>query len=595
MSVQTDQSLQWVDFEPIASKIPADIFYQSSTADSASTSGFSFYIVQPASNAMMDNEVYIEYTLQIANYPRNLMQSDATLIAGPTASYYLVPPFLTTVADTANTNPNPTLPAVADMLPAANASIGTAGGSGERVALRQCWPIARSFQNISVNINGTVISHQPVIWMDQFNRLYVSEEEAASLCTLSGGDFGCGEMVATSALDNLCVGSVMGNAGGDNTITVANLSALTLGTSICAGDDFYNPIIAPATGVATKGACNLLPINKPNNKEWRNYGFENRFHRLVILNRDEQAANAAATARYAATFSVTVYERLPISPFLLYNSRDYKMSIPHVKTMNINVQFASLYNALILESSNSASTCTVTPCDSTHQPKLHIKWYMARDPLPPSIRIPVNIIREYIYSSQGSLMNAADVTVDNATITFSNINLEGIPDLMLIYLARNYQNATINQPSEHNAEITSLMVTVAGTSGKLNALSTGELYSLWLRNVAHNGVYKMNYDKWRKRACVAALRPRDYGATFGPGMDYPIQISIQIGTTQWWNLPALFQRGNTVYDTAAGQYNLYLVCVYNRFSLELNSSGGSRLDMLRMPINPSVAISGNPQ
>lgn len=552
VKVVTDKTLQWMDFDPVALKIPQDIFYQSTTADSSSSSGFSFYIVSPASNALMDNEAYIEYSVRV---------------------YSIVQHDLTGQFEDITNNAQPD---------AVNAN---------RTALRQCWAVARSIQNLSLNINGTVISGQPVLSLDTLNRMYISEEEAASLCTLSGGEFDSGPRIARAYDDLVTVSTSLQDVNG-----LSNINA---------NDLFERVNIHPGYGPLIQGSVDAaVALNTwnyaPHNKQYYNDGFTQRHHRFANLCRAVNAPNAAiGAARYATDqvldgngyadyVDITIYERVPLCPFFFYDSRDYKMSIPHVRTMTLSSQFSTNYSNLIMQVASGANIF-VNPVYAA--PKLHLKWIMTKDPIPPSISIPCPITREYTLSFTAAFPAAAASSASGTT-QWSGLNLEAIPDLLCVSLKRQPGSETSAAPTEHFLEITNIKLTVAGTSGKMTNISSGELYALWLSNVVHRGIYKQNYQEWRKYACVAALRPKDYGAMFGPGFDYPVQINIEISYTNWWNIPAFLGGARiAVDDNTTTAYYITVVAFYSRFSLELNSGGGSKLQMLRLPVG-AVALPG---
>jgi len=578
-TINTDPSLIWVDYDPTALKIPQDIFYQSTTADTSNSSGFSFYVITPASNALLDNEAYIEYTLVI---------TDTT--AGTFAGQF---------EGAANgTNDN------------------EFANNALHVALRQCWPMIRAMQNLSLNINGTVISCQPYIWVDAMNRLYISEEEAGNICTLSGGEFDTGYRIPWGDDMNFNSSRAAGNPlNSMNWIQTHGYfprsASVVLG---CNGNPPYD--------AGTQANVNLFPF-MPRHEFFENHGFSKRFYRLARTVREEAAAvgsaNTASSAnRYADSVTLTIFERVPIAPFLLYDSRDYHMSIPHVRTMTLACQYSSNAQKLIAQQptyydiggntdydffSGTRSNLSINYYDN--KPILHLKWIMSKDIIPPNITIPAYIVREYGLGFDHEAIAATQLYGPTRTINYSNINLEGIPDLLLVFLRKNPANAQFRDPSEHFLSIESLQLTVAGTTGKMNNISSGELYALWLKNVVHRGINKQSYRDWYRHGSVAALRPKDYGCLFGPGMDYPVQISLSVSYTNNNVVPVVLNNatggGNKVVTPyyldnigAAISYTFYVVCVYQRYSLSLNSGGGSRLSLLKVPLVNDAVVSQAP-
>lgn len=557
--VQTDQSLQWIDYEPIAAKIPQDIFYQSTTADVSNNSSLSFYVITPASNALLDNEAYIQYSVTI------------TSVAGGDVFRGMF-----------------------------EGNAATGSDNDIRMAMRQCWPLMRSYQSLSTNINGTVISNQPYIWCDAMHRMYLSEEEAASVCSMSGGEFDKGYRIPRGSDQNFYEGT----------------TALQLNANVLAGNAYLNIQVNPSffpdvAGLQFPGNNNAaqnynITAQYPPGDKYLNEGFATRFYRLARISRENQdPAFARGFQKYNTSITFDVFERIPICPFLLYDSRDYHMSIPHVRTLTIAAQFSSNAANMILQGNtdygtNSLYTATnndITIDWYTTKPKLRLKWIMSKDIIPPNITIPAHIIREYGQSFNSTLVpNTSGEGAITGSTTYSNINLEGIPDLMLVYLRYTPTNETYRSPSERYLSITSLLVTVAGTTGKMNAISNGELYMLWLKNVVHRGIFKQSFDDWYKKGCVVALRPKDYGCLFGPGMDYPVQISIQANYANYNMAPSVLNANAFVLDNtnAAISYMFYVVCVYQRYSLSLNSGGGSRLSLLKVPLVNDAVVGQAP-
>lgn len=545
--IQKDQALQWVDYEAIAAQVPQDIYYQNTAANTYSTGGYSFYVITPASNALLDNEIYIEIpiTINLSGYAGGL---ESTNNSTPFAA------------------------------------------SNTHFALRQCWAIARSIQNLSVNINGTVISNSPVVWMDAMNRLYLSEEEASNICTMSGGEFDTGYRLAFGEDMNPFISDANQTLTGAQTMGFKINRGFGSNTTTLGSQSHQNDADEKIA---------LLPV-MPANSMFENQGFSRRFYRIVKLLREQ--INSQLTPgqnRYGTgSFTFSLFERVPIAPFLLYDSRDYKMSIPHVRTLTLTASYSTNAGPLVWQypKSNVApqqdlinSTLNINvPALTwmTNQPILHLKWIMSKDIIPPNISIPCSIIREYQLGFSTPVFATTSPTISSTGQQYNNINLEGVPDLLLIYLRKDPNNAAYGDPSEHFLGIDLLNITVAGTTGKMNNISRGELYSLWLKNVVHRGIYKQSFQEWYTRGCVVALRPKDYGCMFGPGMDYPVQISVSVNYTNWNVFPQYLESFTYVVDNTATttSYNFYIVAVYNRYSLSLNSGGGSKLSLLKIPL-----------
>ena len=64
-NIELDESLMWENYADRATKVPSQVLYEQVTCDSANNTGFTFNFRSPADNALLDNDVVIEYNVTI--------------------------------------------------------------------------------------------------------------------------------------------------------------------------------------------------------------------------------------------------------------------------------------------------------------------------------------------------------------------------------------------------------------------------------------------------------------------------------------------------------------------------------------------------
>ena len=89
------------------------------------------------------------------------------------------------------------------------------------------------------------------------------------------------------------------------------------------------------------------------------------------------------------------------------------------------------------------------------------------------------------------------------------VRLRTWPRKMFIYCAPRKPDLTIS--SEHHLELVSVELVMDAVSGKLNRLSSQQMFALYVRNCPVSLARKFKYDEWRKRYCTLCLAPGDIG------------------------------------------------------------------------------------
>ena len=516
-NIKVSSHLQYVPFDARPKEIPGQVLYSTYNADSADATGWSFNITSPAPNALLDNQVIIEYKIKInsANLPANILHNSPG-----------------TVADNL------------------------------QIAFRGGYPICRSYINLSATINGVNVNTQPNKWIDAMTRLCMDYEEQSSIATMSmGGELDVGRGYA-------------------------------LGVSGSATTAINSPDPIARDGVNLANSTGVVGI-----WDWLNTSFDKRRARLLQFLVDRRAANAANGA-YGPTVdddddvNVIVYERLPLAPFFFFENKDIHQNIPNIRTLDLVCQLLSTAAArreAILQCRAAAPGVTVKICDGTGQtPKLHLRWNMTTAPIPAQISIPCPIIKtfqERVASDDITLnlpANAAAIPADGyatVDVNMRTINLEGIPDMFLIYCKKTVEGS--RDSNDHFYSIHQLDITIGGASGKVASMTSVEMYQAYLRNLSIIGGQRISWDDWWRYHCCAVLLPEDLGIQKGPGFNFPTQMTINAKIRSYHIIPSQPNLGSSVIDTAGSTRDMYCAIYYDKYFLTLSNTGAAKLELLK--------------
>lgn len=548
-----NHTLQIDEFAEQPEQLPVHIDYHEYTADQSSRAGCSFRVDSPGSGALMDSEAWIIYTVRLTSAAGGL--------------------------------------AFETMFRALNSSITqTNQQRGVKIALRQGFTMQRAMQSISVNINGTTLVERPDRYTDQVLRFYTMPQEAETIMTGSGGYLDDGFGYALTEADNPSFKS----AG-----AVAQVLS-----------------IQPFPGFASNAANTVASNSVPDSSYFINKGFSKRHQKFMRFLREAGTPNVitdgsgVANVAYPAALTLTLRERLPISPFMNYEARDLKRSIPHVNQMTVNINWnANMHqdrslNSMIFQGHDAIAGGTIFQFLEVNwfqtPPVLHLKWIIPPMGyrLPPQISIP--IIDYQHFSQEFATLNLDNnaSSRDTAQLTFNNIRLEQIPDYLFIYLVPEQSASAISHPSEFSLEIKSLDISTDGDAGKMLSATSIELYSMYVRNALGREMIRSDYEQWRKHHCVVVLRPEDMGLRYSPGIRNPVTLNIRCQAAIHWNRPqyslpddslgaaasSRFHNGNNLWGAAAGRLiNWNILCEYRKYRLTLTESGGSRRELLSLP------------
>lgn len=544
-AIYTDDVLTWRSFQESATKVPNQVLYETISADSKNDNGFSFNFRGPADNALLDNEISIQYQFKLTSVG-----------------------FITAMGKLGFTNMTP-----------------TTDGLLAFPAFKQCFPVARCLQNLSVTINGSNFNVQPAYWIDVLNRLYFTEEEASTYCSTSGGEFDGPKRDYYSPAQ--CLGIVRSGRG---TGDVALDKEINLGG------------MAP---VADKSVCTLPITNNidANTGLWaRMKRFYNQvaqqsftYYNTPIVSQQVYTDKILAghDVNGTDTFTFTLTERIPIAPFVFHPSKDPKMSIPNIKQISINAQFRTNYYRALLQGTingvigvggdvadRKAVTLELTDCN------LLAKWYLTDLAIPPAIRLPAPKYQQYIENKVVTFSNTyARGPSSAADWTFSNIQLDSIPDKFIMFVRRSIDDEECGYPSEFNLSIKNITLTIGGASGRLMSLTPEQMYNNFLNYSHQNGGKKLDFDSWYKYSCAAILEPSDIGLIAGAGYNYKTNMTVKMGLESWWNSFRNYGTHGVPYTggTNIMNFQMVILCCYNRHFIELNSMGGSKSGMSMIP------------
>lgn len=558
MAVVESSKLQYSEFIREVEKVPLQTYYQLQNNDTYSSSGYSFYIKSPGQGLLLDPEIWIYYSIRLTDTGG----ANATL-----ANNY-------------------------ELAGGANDDIrGAYARTDIRYALRSGNIMQKATQGMTVIINGHSLTCEPWFYVEELNRLYISQDQSKHEFSASGGQFDNGNHSHRVLSD--C------HSSGQNTaVTDARMEV-----HIYKG--FHSNVVAmptQAAGAAQNMVNCISPL--PESEYFFNQGYNDRYMKFADIIRRTQAPNANYGVRFSAAnanqnYDIDIYERLPINPFKQYSNDHFNGMIPNVKDLTIRGQFSTNLASLVLRTS-AAGNVTVNIVSASDNCQLLLKWYTPPQDMimniPKEISIPLRKINVWPKNETLPVPGAADRVSADSVINESNISLDGIPDLLLIYVRLRPDQFTTVVPDSYHLEFDNLQLNIEGASGKMNQIQTIELYNKWKKLLKHGDNKITPYDEWRRYMCIACLKPEDYGCIKGPGYDNPVSLGIQLTCRNWWNIPAMgggaAGANAELYNLTGGQ--LCVVSIYDKWSLTIRDSGSAQSELTRVAsaITPSVGSIG---
>lgn len=460
---------------------PRNVYYQDYTAKQSDISTCRFVVDCPP-NMLLDAEVYIEYTISVTDL-------EAGWLGGQFEGF-----------DTTGTGITPG-DAGADTGPA---------DPDFHVALAQGFAMHKAMSEVELMLNEERILQYPSKWAGVTERFYASPEELNSICSMSGGALDSGNFIARRLED--CRREA---------VNVQNLmTPLSNITYQVAVQETYERTVEPDDNFDSAISLNLRG-SAPRTRPWYNPGYTERFSDMARRTRyGGYPPNVAATTgltRYSNPTGVTTFtisERLPVAPFMCWASRDKHRNVPNLRRIDLRIQWAqdAPFRFLMGQSDNLSTTGFLDGRFDWHtvKPVLHLRWLVppASMQLPPVLTVPFTYYKEEAGPLVTVELPASSFTTESFVLTFQN-RIRVFPRRLFLYFKS--LSAELGDASEHHLEIQSLQLTVDGVAGKLNRMSSAQMFALYVENSPVSRLRTFKYDEWRRRYCTVVLAPHDIG------------------------------------------------------------------------------------
>jgi len=380
-------------------------------------------------------------------------------------------------------------------------------------ALRQGFVLHRALERIECIINNVSITESPREWSDHVMRYYLSHQENETVLTLSGGKIDQDTNHWQIHSKNGMTGqfTVLGSAGPFPTPNQDFKIAARQGAT-----DTGFSIVGPHTFIEMGSAV-------PNSRYFSNKGLDHRYAEMYRASREDGNV-ADGTGGFAENFDIEVWERLPISPFHLWDRRDVRTGIPHIKRLTINLDYSNnLIGDLIggFDGDFANSFQANYAVSFVGSALLRCRWITPPlgMKLPASISIPMMQYRTYRQLGGSLARNVTggdyDFTTNTVTRNFPNLRFRQMPSKLFIYVTPDKSKRIITDPSEYCCSIETVEITYNGNSGKILRIEGRELYSLYVRNMP--GDMRPSFREWDRHFCCVVLTPADIG--LGPQFD----------------------------------------------------------------------------
>lgn len=566
------EKLQVPIFQPSVNVDPLQTFYMRQTSDSYNASGFSFYLKSPSMHALLDPEIWIRYRVKVNSV--TAVGADSLLAL--------------TMAGLANAGAAAGLPFSPGGATAAYAAVPDAVA---HFAFRQGNVMQRCMQSLVVVINGFSLTCEPWKFIDPLNRLYVSENQSKHIFSTSGGQYDSGNFGLVTDRDVYATGACSGGAA--------------------VGSVFHMLQRNVAAGAA---AVDNYRYSFPLTERWYNPGFSDRCDKFTRECRGEIRSGDLATSRSlpngavgiqgqfsaqgsgngaggggavnqggGGNFLFDIYERLPISPFKMYHNDGVGGVIPNIKDLIIRGGFTANLNGVMMQGNAVHDTFfNILLGSEAADCEIFLKWYSPPNGvmIPREISIPMRKIDVWSNSKTIIAVGAAEIKSASYQLSEYNIALDAVPDLLLIYVRKRLDDATVKMPSDYHYELQNLQISLENHGGKMTQIQTIELYQKWLKYSMHGDFQEVCYDEWRKYLCIAVLKPEDYGIINGPGYDNPIILGIQANVYSYYNNPAIGLKAAELFDQTTAE--LVVVSIYDKWSLMISANGIARAELTRI-------------
>lgn len=582
---EIDKSIKLVfnEFQRSISEVPLEVYYQTITSDQYSQSGYQFNIKQPGAHALLDTDIWIEFNIRIRETADWAIQGsfENQQLGGADAVRF----------------PN----------------------NNNKVALRSGFVMQRATQNFSLQINNMTLNMRPHLHTDLLNRMFISNDQAEHEFTNSGGRFEEGNHGHRTT--NVTKRNPSGFAGLTQLASfspqIDNAQAIV--DNNMAGDANTRFNAFAVSGWKVPRAFPVAPQifvdlwdPYPLKYEYMNPGFESRINKFSMTARNNltfgdtggTSSAAAAGVQYEGSvaagnqhfYEFRLFERLPIPLFKMYSNDEVFGVLPNVVQMQIQGNFDSNLDRLIIRSNNPnlAASTYWTGITNEHC-KLYLRWYTPPTSMsiPRELSVPFKKIFNWSKNiTIASMDTAAGANYLEQAISEYNVTLESIPDLLCIYMKYRTANMTFDTPDDYNFEIRGLSINIDNASGKVNQIQSLDLYNKWKRLLKHSDNKIIGYEEWRRYCCVACLQPEDYGVRYGPGYSNQTVLGLSFIARNWHVNPsvgfgtrALDEGGTEFLGGAAGAgtlADLVITAIFYKNKLIIRADGSASQEMIKI-------------
>lgn len=417
------------------------------------------------------------------------------------------------------------------------------------VAPQQAAFVGAAASTITVRINGEEVVQRPGDFAAPCTRFYARPREIDSVCSMSGGSLDSGDHSHnTRDMRHLYEGALLDPAAPVRT------------ASWVIGYEQPSQMVQHAAAGAAAAWVDR-PINLasefPVTDETLNPGRADRFERLAARLRSNQPANALRGWNHVgAPLLLVVTERIPVSPFLMWEMRDSTRWIPNLRKLSIRFAFGARakFRMFVGRDVNDVLGTNTVDWWST-PPQLLCRWVVPKARPAPTVRIPWTFYRTSVSEPFEVAIAAADHTSESVDVV-CKVRISNLPRRFFVF-AQPTGLDFLSVAAEHFLELQTLEVQADGFPGKVRA-EPEQLFAMYLRNspVSHERAF--DYDKWRRFYCVAVLTPEDVALPTAKQLDIDVRATVR----SHWTVPSMYHRQVDVLDINRS-YALSVVCEYS--------------------------------
>lgn len=276
---------------------------------------------------------------------------------------------------------------------------------------------------------------------------------------------------------------------------------------------------------------------------------------------DNLITDVVAVGNTSVTFKCTIQEIIPISP-LFWGHREVK-GLTGLENMTISFQIRRLerlfsswyYNQNVPERNLVITVAQMTGAE------LELTYIKPRAnvPIPRMIHYPYNNIKDFITPVGEKITPLA--AKQTGEVTFSNIQLSGVPKRMYIFVKRAEAEERYFT-TDTFARIDGISLDLGTRSGLLAECSSQTLYRMAVKNG-----YKGSWDAWYKH--VGSVLCIDFGSDVSldlldaPGALKQMQVSFRLQFTNLYNNKKDPAGANDLANQKEITFSAYCIVVYD--------------------------------